>query len=121
MNPRESLVLYVEAYWVSPWVCAVHVALREKGLSFATAVTVMRHGVGAIDQMHERTLTGTAPVLQHGTFMIAESLAIVEYLEEVFPDPRLLPTDVRDRARARQVMTWMRDGHQALRRERPAG
>ena len=120
MNPRESLVLYVEAYWVSPWVCAVHVALREKGLSFATAVTVMRHGVGAIDQMHERTLTGTAPVLQHGTFMIAESLAIVEYLEEVFPDPRLLPTDVRDRARARQVMTWMRDGHQALRRERPA-
>ncbi|MCE9578000.1 MAG: glutathione transferase [Deltaproteobacteria bacterium] len=120
MTPREPLVLYVEAYWVSPWVCAVHVALREKGLPFATAVTMMRHGVGAIDQMHARSLTGTAPVLQHGGFLVAESLAIVEYLEEVFPEPRVLPADVRDRARARQLMTWMRNDHQALRRERPS-
>lgn len=117
---HEPLVLYVEAYWISPWVCAVHVALREKGLSYATAVTMMRHGVGAIDQMHERSLTGTAPVLQHGGFLVAESLAIVEYLDEVFPEPRVLPSDVRDRARARQLMIWMRNDHQALRQERPS-
>ncbi|HEY5949421.1 MAG TPA: glutathione transferase [Kofleriaceae bacterium] len=116
----EQLVLYVEASWSSPWVCAVYVALREKRLSFTTARAMMRKGVGAIDHMRERTLTGTAPVLQHGEFWLAESLAIVEYLEEVFPQPAMFPRDVRDRARARQIMTWMRNEHDALRTERPA-
>jgi glutathione S-transferase len=80
---------------------------------------MMRSGVGVIEAMYERTLTGTAPVLQHGGFWLAESLAIVEYLEEVFPEPRMLPVDVRDRARARQLMAWMRHEHEPLRRERP--
>jgi glutathione S-transferase len=70
--------------------------------------------------MHERTLTGTAPVLQHGDFWLAESLAIVEYLEEMFPQPSVLPADLRDRARARQLMAWMRQDHGELRRCRPA-
>jgi glutathione S-transferase len=98
----------------------VYVALREKQLDFTTAITMLRRGSGVIDVMHERTLTGTAPVLQHGDFWLAESLAIVEYLEEMFPRPRVLPADVRDRARARQLMAWMRQDHGALRRERPA-
>jgi glutathione S-transferase len=116
----EPLVLYVEAFWSSPWVCAVHVALREKALPFTTSIAMMRHGVGMIDEMYTRTLTGTAPVLEHGAFWLAESLAIVEYLDEVFPAPRMLPDDVRDRARARQVLTWMRYEHEPLRRERPS-
>jgi glutathione S-transferase len=117
--PGDLLVLYVEATWSSPWVCAVHVVLREKGIPFTTALAMMRKGVGMIDAMLDRTLTGTAPVLEHDGLWLAESLAIVEYLEEVFPEPRMLPADVRDRARARQLMTWMRYEHEALRRERP--
>jgi glutathione S-transferase len=116
----EPLVLYVEAFWSSPWVCAVHVALREKQLDFTTSIAMMRHGVGVRDEMYLRTLTGTAPVLEHGAFWLAESLAIVEYLDEVFPEPRMLPADVRERARARQLMTWMRYEHEPLRRERPS-
>ena len=115
----EVLVLYVESAWSSPWVAAAHITLREKGLPFTTALAMMRSGVGAIDLMHERTITGTAPVLQHGEFWLAESLAIVEYLEEQFPTPPMLPVDVRDRARARQLMAWMRHHHEPLRRERP--
>lgn len=114
------LVLHIEGSWSSPWVCAVHVVLREKQLPFTTALAMVRSGVGAVDRMRERTLTGTAPVLQHGEFWLAESLAIVEYLEEVFPKPNMLPADVRDRARARQLMTWMRHDHDPLRRERPS-
>lgn len=113
-------MLYVEASWSSPWVCVVHAVLREKGIPFTTARAMMRKGVGAIDLMRERTFTGTAPVLQHGEFWLAESLAIVEYLEEMFPNPPMLPLDVRERARARQLMAWMRHEHDALRRERPA-
>lgn len=120
MIPAEQLVLYVEASWSSPWVCAVHVVLREKGVMFTTAMAMLRHGVGAIDVMRDRTLTGSSPVLQHGTFWLAESLAIVEYLEEAFPAPRMFPEDPRDRARARQLMIWMRNDHNALRAERPS-
>lgn len=116
----ESFVLYVESSWSSPWLCSVFVALREKAIPFTTAIAMLRAGSGVIDGMHERTLTGTAPVLQHGAFWLAESLAIVEYLDEVVPEPRVLPTDLRDRARARQLMTWMRNEHEVLRRERPA-
>ena len=115
----ESFVLYVEASWTSPWVCSAYVALREKQLEFTTAIAMLRKGSGLIDNMHERTLSGTAPVLQHGAFWLAESLAIVEYLDELHPATRILPDDVRDRARARQLMTWMRNEHEALRRERP--
>src|SRR5262245_26318219 len=115
----ESLVLYVEASWSSPWVCSVQVALHEKQLPFATAIAMVRPASGAITALHERTLTGTAPVLQHGSFWLAESLAIVEYLEDTFPEPRVFPADARERARARQLMVWMRFEHETLRRERP--
>jgi glutathione S-transferase len=116
----ESLVLYVESSWSSPWVCSVYVALREKNLPFATSLSMLRHGSGVMEAMHEKSLTGTAPVLQHGTFWLAESLAIIEYLEEAFPEPRILPADIHDRARARQLMAWMRNDHEPLRRDRPS-
>ena len=61
--------------------------------------------------MRAHTPTGTAPVLQHGSLWIGESLAIVEYLEETFAPPawpRLLPADVRDRAHARELSSWLR-------------
>ena len=118
----EPLTLYVEAFWLSPWACSAFVALREKGLAFQTGIAMLRHGVGAKPALREKTLTGTAPVLQHGTFFVAESLAIIDYVEDTFaPDawPRVLPADRRDRARARQLLAWLRISLTALRRERP--
>jgi len=119
---EEPLTLYVEAFWLSPWTCTAFVALREKGLAFQTGIAMLRHGVGAKDALRDKTLTGTAPVLQHGTMFIAESLAIIEYLEDTFTAdawPRILPADRRERARARQLLSWLRIGTTALRRERP--
>jgi glutathione S-transferase len=118
----ESLVLYVEAFWLSPWTCSAFVSLREKQLPFHTSIAVTRPGVGAVETLLERALTGTAPVLQHGSFWLAESLAIIEYLEDTFAPPEhppLLPRDPHERARARQLMSWLRTSHEALRRERP--
>lgn len=117
----EALALYMEAFWRNPWDCTVYVGLREKGLEFHTSIGMIRRNVGALDALRARTFTGSAPVLQHGTFWIAESLAIVEYLEDAFPPPRwprLFPEDVRDRARARQLLSWLRTSTDALRRER---
>jgi glutathione S-transferase len=117
-----EVVLYVEAFWRSPWDFSAFVALREKRVDFATSIAMLRPGIGALDALAELCLTGTAPVLQHGSLWVAESLAILEYLEEAFPPPRhprLLPEDLRARARARQLLSWLRTGMEPLRRERP--
>lgn len=45
---------------------------------------------------------GFVPFLVDGDFTLAQSLAIIEYLDEKFPSPALLPSDIEDRARARQ-------------------
>lgn len=122
MIDNEPLTLYVEAFWLSPWTCTAFAALREKGLPFQTGIAMLRHGVGAKDALRDKTLTGTAPVLQHGTMFLAESLAIIEYLEDTFAPPEwphILPGDRRDRARARQLLSWFRIGLLALRTERP--
>ena len=120
MFSNERVVLYVEASWSSPWVCVVHVVLCEKGIPFTTVTGMMGNGIGVVEVLHGRTYTGTAPVLQHDGFWLAESLAIVEYLEERFPEPRMLPANLQDRARARQLISWMRQEHEVLRKERPA-
>jgi maleylpyruvate isomerase len=46
---------------------------------------------------------GLVPALEHDGFLIAQSLAMAEYLEEVFPEPPLLPKDAKGRARVREI------------------
>ena len=45
--------------------------------------------------------TGTMPAINDEGYILAESEAINEYLEECYPAPRMLPTPPRDRATAR--------------------
>jgi maleylacetoacetate isomerase len=42
------------------------------------------------------------PTLVHGKHVISQSMAILEYLEEVFPEPSLMPKDAYLRAKVRQ-------------------
>jgi glutathione S-transferase len=59
------------------------------------------------------------PELEHDAFRLGESLAIVEYLEEMFPSRRVLPAELRERAQARMVLTWLRSDLNPLREDRP--
>ncbi len=114
-----ALTLYIDGFWANCWDCGPYVALREKGLEFGTAIALLREG--AIAPGARRAITGLAPALQHGSFWLAESSAIVEYVEDVFPPPawpRLLPADAALRARARQLMSWTRSEMNELRNER---
>jgi maleylacetoacetate isomerase len=43
------------------------------------------------------------PVLQHGQRMLRQSMAILEYLDEMWPEPPLLPATARDRQRVRAL------------------
>jgi glutathione S-transferase len=63
--------------------------------------------------------TGKVPTLIDGEIRIWESLAILEYLAERFPQARLWPTDVAARAHARAVSSEMHAGFVPLRKACP--
>jgi glutathione S-transferase len=70
--------------------------------------------------LRARAVMAKVPLLVHGEFAVTESLAISEYLDEVFPaQPRLLPDGAQARARARQIMSFLRTSSFALREQRP--
>ena len=52
---------------------------------------------------------GKIPVLREGRFVLGESAAIFEYLEETHPEPALLPKDPAARAEARRFVGWFDD------------
>ncbi|MBV8758561.1 MAG: glutathione transferase [Deltaproteobacteria bacterium] len=115
----HPLTLYVEGYFTNVWDASCFVALTEKGLEFATARALLRDGQGVPPALRDKAAIGRIPALQHGDLWLTESLAIIEYLDETFPEPRVLPADPMPRARMRQVMTWLRSDLWALRSERP--
>lgn len=118
----QALTLYVDGYFTSSWDASCFVVLTEKQLEFATARAVLRDDQGVPAALRRETAIARIPALQHGDFWLTESLAIIEYLEEVFPPPswpRMLPADPRARARARQTMAWLRFDMRPLRLERP--
>jgi glutathione S-transferase len=116
-----TLRLYSENLWMSPYVFSSHVALQEKELKFEVVELSLMDGEQSSSDYAGRSLTARVPCLVHDDFSLAESSAIAEYLEESFGAPKhrsLLPQSVRDRARARQFMAWLRSDLSALREER---
>ncbi len=62
---------------------------------------------------------GRVPVLHHGAVQVWESLAIIEYVAELFPDAGIWPEDPADRAMARSISMEMLSGFRALRNACP--
>jgi len=115
--------LYADHLWESPWVFTAFVALQEKRIPFVTQTMDLGRGDQRAPDYVHKTLTARVPTLEHEGFFLAESGAIVEYLEELFPPPahpQLLPSARNDRARARQILGWLRTDLHALRKERPS-
>jgi glutathione S-transferase len=118
----DAIILYAEQLWDSPYVFSAFVALREKGLPFETRVLDLTRGEQREPAYRDRSLTARVPSIEHEGFTLSESLAIIEYLDERFPPPAhpaLLPSGLRERARARQVLAWLRSDLGPLRDERP--
>jgi glutathione S-transferase len=116
----SPIILYAEELWDSPYVFSVLVALHEKKLPFEERVLHLARGEQRAEDYKARSLTARVPCIEHDGFTLSESLAIHEYLDEVFPQPRLLPSDLRDRARARQILGWLRSDLMPLREDRPS-
>ena len=117
-----SLTLYSELFWISPYVFTCFVALREKGIAFDVKEISLGDGEHLRPPFCDASLTAKVPALEHDGFWIGESMAIVEYIEEAFPAPRhaaLFPSSIHDRARARQLMAWVRSDLLPLKEVRP--
>jgi glutathione S-transferase len=115
----SDLLLTVDRFWISPYAFSAWVALREKDLEFTVQEIGLDKKEHKVPEYRSQTLTARVPALRHGDFWLAESSAIVEYLEDVFPAKKVLPTDVQDKARARQIMAWIRSDLMPIREERP--
>jgi glutathione S-transferase len=115
-DPGLSIVLGNKAY--SSWSLRPWLALKLIGVPFEEVVI-------PLDRPETRGLilahspAGQVPVLHHGDLVIWDSLAIIEYLAELFPESGLWPTERRIRARARSVAAEMHAGFAALRRAMP--
>jgi glutathione S-transferase len=119
------LVLHGDRFWISPFVFSVYVTLKEKGVPFEVVEVALDKQETRRPDYVARTLTGKVPAIYHSDghdgFWLTESSAIVEYLEEAFPPPvhaRVLPAEAQKRARARQVMSWLRTDMDPLREDR---
>jgi glutathione S-transferase len=115
------ITLYVDGFFVNQFDASCFVALTEKGLEFQIGRGLLTTGSfpAALSKI---TGLPRVPALQHGDFWLTESSAIAEYLDEVFPPPAyapLIPSEIRRRARARQIMSFVRSDMWMLRNERP--
>jgi glutathione S-transferase len=118
-----GLVLYGNDMWTSPYVLSAFVALTEKGLPFEVRKVALHEGAQRSAAYLETSFTARVPALVDGSFSLSESSAIVEYLEDKWPPPghpALLPRDLQRRARARQIVAWVRSDLMPLREERSA-
>jgi len=93
-------------YWRSSASFRVRIALNVKGLEYATVPKHLLRGGGEQRRMDYLELNpqGLVPGLEHDGTFLSQSFAICEYLEEIRPEPRLLPGSAVDRARIRAMV-----------------
>jgi glutathione S-transferase/maleylpyruvate isomerase len=91
------LTLY--AVPVSLYCAKLRIVLCAKGLTWTEVPPPGGYG----SEVYRRQVpSGNLPALLHDGLLIADSEAAAEYLDEVFPDPPLLPATAADRARQRE-------------------
>lgn len=97
-----TAVLY--HYWRSSSSWRVRWALLLKGVAYEAVAVDLLAGAQRDEAHVRRNPQGLVPVLRLGDTYLAESVAIIEYLDETIPQPPLLPGDALGRARVRQLV-----------------
>jgi glutathione S-transferase len=84
-----------------PYCARVRIVLVEKGVPYETVVVDLQDRPAWI---YEKNPLGKVPVLEENDFVLPESVVIMEYLEERYPEPPLWPADPVERARGRLLV-----------------
>ena len=90
-------------FWRSSAAFRVRIALNLKGVSHELVSRHLRHGEHRHPQYLELNPQGLVPALEDGGVVLSQSLAIIEYLDERFPSPPLLPQGPVARAQVRSM------------------
>ena len=111
----------LHGYWRSSSSWRVRIALAYKGIACESVAVhlVKQGGVQHSADYRAKNPMQQVPMLEVDddggeTFFIAQSMAILEYLEERWPEPPLLPRGRRERARTRQLAELINSGIQPL-------
>jgi maleylpyruvate isomerase len=95
--------MILHGYWRSSAAYRVRIALALKGLGYESQGHDLRTGAQKAADYLALNPQGMVPALQVDGAVLTQSPAILEWLEEVYPTPALLPQDRLDRARVRAM------------------
>jgi glutathione S-transferase len=102
MNPSgdqmDEAMLQLYTFQLCPFAHRVRLALAEKGVAAEQIEIDLKNKPAGFARISPH---GKVPLLLHGAVKLWESAVINEYLDEVFPDPPLMPASRTDRALAR--------------------
>jgi glutathione S-transferase len=113
-----ALLLLIGNKNYSSWSLRPWIAMKAAGIAFAEQV-ISLDAADFKERVRKISGTGKVPALADGETLVWESLAILEYLAEKFPDARLWPAEPDARAHARSVAAEMHAGFIPLRRHYP--
>jgi maleylacetoacetate isomerase len=91
--------LVLHDYWRSSAAYRVRIALKLKGLAYRSVTVDLAAGEQRGEAYRGLNPLGLVPLLEVDGQAITQSLAIIEYLDARYPEPRLLPADPLERAR----------------------
>src|SRR6185369_13471380 len=113
-----SLTLYVGSKRYSSWSLRPYLALAHTGAQFdCTTILLDQNDTKA--NIAKVNPAGKVPVLHHDKLIVWDSLAICEYVNELYPDAKLWPADRAKRASARAISAEMHSGFAPLRQNMP--
>lgn len=99
---------------LSPYAQKVKIALREKGLAFELTQPGGLGAGGAAAEFTSFSPRAEVPALTDGEARIFDSTIILEYLEDAYPTPPMLPPGAADRARVRMLEEVMDTHYEAI-------
>lgn len=114
----NEITIYLGSKNTSSWSLRAWLMLLQTGTDF-DAVFIPLNQPDTKEKIAKISPSGLVPVLKHGDTFIWDSLAIGEYLAEIFPDKQLWPKDEKIRAYARSISCEMHSGFQMLRKHLP--
>src|SRR6202790_4184731 len=101
----------------SSWSMRPWLALRASNIAFEEVFIPLYTGDADKQRILAFTHSGKVPALVDGDVTVWDSLSIIEYLAERFPEKQLWPEDRARRAHARSISAEMHSGFAALRNE----
>ena len=109
-----ELTLVIGNKQFSSWSLRPWLALKQIGLPFREVLVLLRRPETRAEIL-KYSPSGKVPYLIDGSLGVWDSLAIIEYLNELKPEARLWPADRAARAFARSISAEMHSGFAALR------